>query len=311
MGRKLTKEEAQEKLNAVRPKVEIISDYNGMYSYITCRCRTCDYVWSTKLHTLIYSVSVGCPRCAIEVRNKNEMISHDNFVARVKKKNSNIKIIGKYTGMKHRIDVECSICGNQWAPIADSIANCNTGCPVCGRDKVSEKKRMSHNDFVNRCKLADVTPIEEYTGLRNKILVRCNKCGEEYMAPPASLLAGHGCPLCRQSKGERIISLCLNENNIKFIPQYMFDICRDKNPLPFDFYLPEDNVCIEYDGEQHFRAVNYFGGEEGLAIRQKHDDMKTKFCNNNKIKLIRIRYDSINTITDVEDILLDNNIITK
>ena len=311
MGRKLTKEEAQAKLDELRPKVEIISDYNGMYNYIQCRCRDCGHIWDTKLHTLIYSVSIGCPKCAIKIRNKNETISHDDFVNRIKKKNNNIKIIGKYTRMKDKISVECSICGNRWMPLADALVNGNSGCPICGLDKISEKKRMSHDNFVERCKISNVTPLEEYTGLRKKILVRCNKCREEYMAPPASLLAGRGCPLCRQSKGERLIALCLSENNIKFIPQYTFDACRDKNPLPFDFYLPDDNVCIEYDGAQHFRVVDHFGGEEGLLIRQKHDNIKTKFCNDNEIKLIRIRYNLVNTVADISNILLNNNIIVR
>jgi very-short-patch-repair endonuclease len=61
--------------------------------------------------------------------------------------------------------------------------------------------------------------------------------------------------------------------------------------LPFDFYIPEFNMCIEYDGEQHFKAVDYFGGEDGLKIRQIHDRIKTDYCNSNNILLLRIRYD--------------------
>jgi len=44
----------------------------------------------------------------------------------------------------------------------------------------------------------------------------------------------------------------LETNKVKFISQKWFNSCRDKRPLPFDFYLPDLEMCIEYDGSQHF-----------------------------------------------------------
>ena len=59
----------------------------------------------------------------------------------------------------------------------------------------------------------------------------------------------------------------------------------------FDFYLPELNICIEYDGLQHFKSIPYWGGDDGLLERQTRDKFKTGYCFNNNIKLIRIKYD--------------------
>jgi hypothetical protein len=108
---------------------------------------------------------------------------------------------------------------------------------------------------------------------------------------PGNILAGKGCPRCNESHGEKNIGSYLSMNNITYIPQCTFDGCKDKRKLPFDFYLPELNICIEYDGEQHFKAVDYFGGKEGLKIRQLHDQIKTDYCKNNNISLLRIKYD--------------------
>ena len=60
--------------------------------------------------------------------------------------------------------------------------------------------------------------------------------------------------------------------------------------MPFDFYLPELNICVEFDGIQHFKPIKYFGGEKTLKITQKHDKMKNEYCKENNIHLIRIKY---------------------
>jgi hypothetical protein len=49
-------------------------------------------------------------------------------------------------------------------------------------------------------------------------------------------------------------------------------------------------LCIEYDGIQHFESVEYWGGQSALENQQLRDQIKTDFCFNNNIKLIRIRY---------------------
>ena len=61
-------------------------------------------------------------------------------------------------------------------------------------------------------------------------------------------------------------------------------------PLPFDFYLHDYNVCIEYDGIQHFKPIEYFGGEEAFQKRQLNDKIKTEYCIDNHITLIRLPY---------------------
>jgi hypothetical protein len=49
--------------------------------------------------------------------------------------------------------------------------------------------------------------------------------------------------------------------------------------------------CIEYDGRQHFEPIDFFGGNDGLKYIQINDAIKNKYCEDNGIKLIRIRYD--------------------
>ena len=76
----------------------------------------------------------------------------------------------------------------------------------------------------------------------------------------------------------------------KYIPQKRFTQCRDKRPLPFDFYLPDYNICVECQGKQHYIAMEYFGGEKQLKNQLLHDEIKRNYCKKENIKLIEISY---------------------
>ena len=97
-----------------------------------------------------------------------------------------------------------------------------------------------------------------------------------------------GC-MCK-SKGEMYVEEILHKLNIEFERQKRFDDCKSKRTLPFDFYIPKFNVCIEQDGEQHFKSIEHWGGEERFLERQLNDQIKNDFCKDNNIKLVRIPY---------------------
>lgn len=108
----------------------------------------------------------------------------------------------------------------------------------------------------------DIEAVEQYINQNTPILHRCKIDGHEWKAAPNNILQGTGCPVCNLSHGERQIRRWLCNNNISYILQKTFEDCKNKKQLPFDFYLPEYNICIEYDGEQHFRPVDFFGGQD-------------------------------------------------
>ena len=111
---------------------------------------------------------------------------------------------------------------------------------------------------------------------------------------------GQGCPECSwSSKGEDYIKEYLENLKIKYIRQHSFDDCRYINKLNFDFYLPDFNTCIEFDGIQHFKPIDVFGGDEEFRLCLKRDKCKNEWCLKNNINLIRIRYDQISEIKDI------------
>lgn len=82
----------------------------------------------------------------------------------------------------------------------------------------------------------------------------------------------------------------MDNNNIKYIKQKTFKECKDIKLLKFDFYLPEYNMCIEFDGIQHFKPIERFGGIDGFKKTKQNDKTKNIYCDKNNIKLLRIKY---------------------
>jgi hypothetical protein len=178
-----------------------------------------------------------------------------------------------------------------WSAYPDNILR-GCGCSECAKEKIGEKNRKTHDQYVfELAKVnSNIEVIDEYQDASTAILHRCKIDGYTWYARPGNILFGKGYPKCNESHGERQVCKWLYERNINYIQQKIFDDCRDQRPLPFDFYLPDYNICIEYDGEQHFRPIELFGGEGGFNKRKYHDSIKTQYCINNNIHLLRIPY---------------------
>jgi very-short-patch-repair endonuclease len=173
---------------------------------------------------------------------------------------------------------------------ASALQGC--GCLLCCKEKIGNSNRKSHQQYIDELKLINpnIAPIEEYKDALTPILHKCLVCGKEWYVTPANALWGYGCPQCNESHGERQVRLWLEKNNISYEFQMKFEDCKDINPLPFDFYLPNYNIAIEYDGKQHFEPIEYFGGIISFERTVKHDNIKNEYCKNNGILLLRIPY---------------------
>lgn len=110
------------------------------------------------------------------------------------------------------------------------------------------------------------------------------------------------------SKGELKIEQYLKNKNIAYEKQKKFEDCKCKLLLPFDFYVSSYNLCIEYDGEQHFYPVSCYGGDKCFMGVKYRDSVKNEYCYANKIKILRIPYFQFDQI---ELILEDNFLVLK
>lgn len=97
--------------------------------------------------------------------------------------------------------------------------------------------------------------------------------------------------LSNHSKGEIKLQNILKEMQVNFQTQKWFNNCRNPKtnyPLRFDFYLPDYNCCIEYNGLQHYQETNYFSSS--FIDQQYKDNIKRQYCKENNLKLIEIPY---------------------
>lgn len=138
--------------------------------------------------------------------------------------------------------------------------------------------------------------VESYKGMHNKILIRHNSCGFIWKITPSNLKLGKGCPKCNKkvSKGEQRIIKWLEENNISFVTQKEFQV--EGHILFIDFYLPDYDLYIEYDGEQHFKPVEHFGGEEKLKYQISNDNLKRKYLTGKLLEIPYTHFDFIEVI---------------
>ena len=137
-----------------------------------------------------------------------------------------------------------------------------------------------------------------YINTNTKVKIICLIHGE-FEQTPNSHLNGNGCPNCQKSKGELKIKEYLDKNNFRYKEQYKINECRNILPLPFDFYLPKYNICIEYDGEQHFKNYRFDKDNNRLEKIKYLDSIKNNFCKNNNIFLLRIKYTDFKKIESI------------
>lgn len=195
----------------------------------------------------------------------------------------------------------CKKCGFEWkACISDRSAG--SGCPACSGNIVTDKNRLSLlfpniSKEWNFTKNKTLIPENISFGSNKRVWWKCLTCGYEWMTSPLHRSWGTNCPNCKESRGEKRISNFLNKNSIFFIPEYGFDNCKNIYKLPFDFYLPEYNILIEYDGILHYKDT--FNNPTNFEKIKTRDAIKTKYCVDNNILLIRIPYWEFNNIEDI------------
>lgn len=224
-----------------------------------------------------------CPKCM-----NNVLSTLEEFLKKIKQihKDRYDYSLVRYETSKDKIKIICKQHGEFEQKASNHLRGDN--CPAC-----TGNRRLTKETFTIRGKLKHGEKYDyslvEYINNSTKVKIICPIHGE-FSQKANNHINGNGCPKCKTSKGEKIIREYLEKNNFKYIPQYIFDNCKDINHLKFDFYIPELNICIEYNGRQHYVPVDFWGGAEGLKQTKKRDNIKINYCKQNNINLIIIKH---------------------
>lgn len=197
----------------------------------------------------------------------------------------------------YKLKLHCKMCGYEFERFTQHFIDSPHMCPKCHPKMIKqtitleEAQRRIDEVYGN-----NYLTILQYKGNNTKTDIRCEKCSQVFQSVPVSLWRHRikGCPYCEKTKslGESRIEKFLRINNIQFRTQERFLQCKDKLCLPFDFYLPQFNICIEFQGEQHYNEASLLWSEQLI----RHDEIKRKFCKDNGILLIEIPYYDIDNI---------------
>lgn len=205
-----------------------------------------------------------------------------------------------------RFNVTHSECGNSFYIRKDHFWG-GQGCKFCNAKK-RDTHALSNKEFLHRVSkyCADYEFISDYKNNRTSVLIKCKKCGKIFSRIPSHIFdQGLSCPQCNRSNGEISIEAYLKNKRIKYISQHRFTGCRRGKPLSFDFYLPDYNICIEYQGQQHYAPVAVFGGEFAFKRQQQCDSVKREYCTQNGVELLEIPFWDFKNIDRILDDLLN------
>lgn len=279
MPKKLTNIEYLKRVNIIHGDKEI--DYSITF-YINKRTKIkfiCYIHGEIEQLPYVHLHGDGCPICSKEKYKKN-FISKSNIIHDYKYDYSLIYYISAHK----KVIIICPEHGEFKQRPNDHLSG--YGCIKCSNrynkkdDCIKNFNKIHNNKY-------DYSLID-YKNNKTKIKIICPEHGIFEQRPDNHL--NNGCPFCNESNGEKLIKNILNHKKIKYEYQKKFKDCRYIKTLSFDYYLPNKNICIEYDGKQHYESISFFGGDDTLKKQQERDQIKNEYCKNNNIHLLRIKY---------------------
>lgn len=231
----------------------------------------------------------------------------------------------EYKGMNEKQKFICS-CGNPFITTFAKFQNRRKRqCNYCGRKRRQEADRLNYSEVKERiekygCELLSKTYTNYndsesiYIGTKDKITLSCSKCGKHFTTSLGYILSTkkYICNDCAyestpSSTREIIIKNILDKNNnVVYKEQYSFDDCVDKYKLRFDFAVFKNSkiYLIEFDGIQHFKPFEYYGGVNKFNDVVKKDNIKNEYCKSKNIPLLRIKYNDIDIENKINEFLV-------
>lgn len=202
-----------------------------------------------------------------------------------------------------KVKCECD-CGNITILNKNDVQGGHTrSCGCLLSDVVSECNQVDHTGKISDYGIKILSQAEKNEKGQWLWYCECGICKKIFKELPARVLNNHvrSCGCLKMSSRELFIEKYLKYLNVKYIKQYSFPDCKSSNNyvLRFDFAIIKNSevfYLIEYDGEQHFRPISIWGGEQAYQNNLIRDKIKNEYCKKNNINLLRLPY----TLTENE-----------
>lgn len=308
-----------EKINPEFEFVSICKFNDRIYSHdIIIKHKVCGDTFTIRLGN--FMSSNHCPYCYGSKTN------HRVFLEKFKKRRpddyNEYEILSEYERNDKPITVKHIPCGRIFDITPTALMHTKDKC-ACVYNRYTHVHTF---DILNK-RVHDLDPEYILVDCPNKSRIHTTKhkvtfkhltCGTVFKTRPHSFIhVGIRCPKCSKSImnkhdsfGVVTIERWLQNNHLYYKRESTFNKLRSpmtNRKLRFDFYMPDLNLVIEYDGKQHVDThTNGIFTEEKYERIHLYDEVKNKFCKENDITLLRISH----KLKESEIIDILNNLLT-
>jgi hypothetical protein len=298
MTKKKTDSEFKAQVEQIaKGEYSFLDAYKDARTKITCCHNKCGNVWEISPDNFLRGKR--CPEC----QNESRILNRRNSLKRVEeiirqKSGGEFEYISGYVNSKSKVKLKHLRCGRTIVkPFSAFYDGISCSCEKTNRDIVDFKSngdriqcKADFQRYIDKYVTGEYVIIGRYVKSTKPILLKHVECGNLTEISPHNFKNGVRCDKCKSYKGELKIRDLLLKKGVFFEEQVRFSDCRLKKPLVFDFFLPIHNILIEFDGEQHIRPIERWGGEKAFQLQRKRDEIKNNYCKNNGITLVRIGY---------------------
>ena len=275
---------------------------------LNIKCFKCDCLFTTTINKHIYQ-QTGCPKCKRIEGGLPRRKTTTQFTKEAKQIHGDTfdYSLVDYVLAHTHVDIICKVHGIFKQIPADHILK-TAGCSKCSAIESGLSRRKTIAQFIKEANQIHGNTFDyslvSYNGLHTPVDIICKTHGVFKQSPANHTFNSSGCPKCVRSGPEDIIAAHLTDMAVIFTEQHKFVDCiapASGRKLMFDFYLPDFNILIEFDGAHHYMPISY-GGRDGTAAlihQQNLDEIKTQYAKLNNIMLIRIPYWSIKSTKDI------------
>ena len=306
---KTTMQFKEEVFDLVGDEYSIVGEYINSHTKINIKHNVCGQVFQMDPVHFLRGQRCTNETCLHQRMGDNaSKVKGNSFERRFEEYADEYDVLSDYKRWNKKMTFKHKLCGCIFERTPNTFFNETNNvhhikCPDCFKkywlELTTKTQEQFEKDVFNKYK-DEYAILGQYVNSDTKITIKHNKCGFVWNALPSGLLGGTGCPQCKSSKGERKIRLVLENCEINFTPQKTFKglLGVGKKNLSYDFYLPEYNLLIEYNGQFHDGTAD-IQTEEWFKTQQEHDRRKREYAKAHGIDLLEIWYWDFDNIESI------------
>lgn len=275
---------------------ELVSDYVNAHTKVRFIHKVCGD--EIEITPNSFMNGRGCIKCGRKRARQKQIKSLEEVYQKIP---SSLVLMDAFVSVVKPNQFKCKDCGSEFKATIHDLER-QTMCSYCkgtNRETTDTFSTYVHNETNGEYEL-----VGEYTVANSYVVLKHVTCGNIYKVTPHNFKHGKRCAKCKSSTGERFVRSALEDMGVQFEEQKKFSDLILERHLSYDFFIPDRNILIEYQGLQHYESREFFGGDDSLKLQRRRDNIKRQYANKNGYTLIEIPY-TINSTTKVVNYLKD------